>query len=180
MDYEYVATPPQQVFYLPVPPAEPVRSSSGFGFAFVASLVMTLVVAASVGLFFALLGPTEVRGEAIAPPQPYRTLTIEYDFYDDSRYNYSDCSGGDGGYSDVGPGMGLTIRDQSGDIVGSTTLPSSGTPYPGGCGCVWTMTVDVPANVQYLVIGSSRRGEVTYDRDELVRNDWTAGISLGG
>ncbi len=179
MHIEYVASPPPQVVYVPMPPTEPIRTSSGPRPGLVATLVMAAVVAASAGLFVALLGPTVVRGEAIAPPQPYRTLTIEYDFYDDSRYNWADCSGGEGAYSDIRPGMQLTIRDQSGDIVESTALPTDGTPYPGGYGCVWTMTVDVPANVQHLSIGNTRRGEVTYDRDELVRNGWTAGISLG-
>lgn len=41
------------------------------------------------------------------------------------------------------------------------------------------MTVDVPANVQHVVIGSLRRGEVTYSREYLDRNDWTAAINLG-
>jgi hypothetical protein len=179
MDIEYVATPPAPVVPVPVAAAGPAPTGGGRRFGLLAALAMTLVVAASVALFSALMGPTVVDGSATAPPVQYRQLTIEFDLYDDSSRNFSDCSGGDGGYSDIGPGMPITVRNQSGDVVASTFIPSSGEAHPGGYGCVWTMRVEVPMHIQHAVITGGRRGEITYSRSDLIANDWTAFLSMG-
>ncbi|MGY1746753.1 hypothetical protein [Blastococcus sp. SYSU D00695] len=180
MDIEYVATPPpQQLGYARPPAAQPAPSGGARRFGLVVGLVAVLVVGGAIGLFSALMGPTVIDGSATAPPVEYRELTIELDLYDTSSYNYSTCAGGDGGYSDINPGMPFTVRDQTGEVVASTFLPSTGRAHAGGHGCTWSMTVDVPAHIRHVVITGGSRGEITYSRDDLAANDWVAPLSIG-
>src|SRR4051794_21202070 len=51
-------------------------------------------------------------------------LTIEYGLMDFG--GGSDCSGGSGGYGDIGPGMPVTVSDENGQILASTRLPEKG------------------------------------------------------
>jgi hypothetical protein len=104
---------------------------------------------------------------------PGRPLTIKFGLLDAD----SSCSGGSGGYSDIDPGMPVTVRDQDNKIIASTTLPEDG---EGGFGCIWTMRVAVPDDAEQYSIEGGSRGAVTYSRQQLEEDDWTAELVLGG
>ncbi|MCU1614692.1 MAG: putative rane protein [Frankiales bacterium] len=89
----------------------------------------------------------------------------------------SGCSGGAGGYSDIGPGQPVTVKDENGKILASTVLPDTG---GGSFGCVWTMHVVVPDNAQQYGVEMGRRGTVTFSHDKLVADHWKAELSIGG
>ena len=131
----------------------------------------TLIAGAAllVGLLIALLlfltGSTE------------RPLKVQLALFDVD--GSSDCSGGSGGYSDIGPGMPITVRDQDGTLIGSSSLPSDGDDL-GGMGCVWETVVTVPDDAQQYAVEGGSRGAVTYSLDTLENEDnWTAELSLG-
>lgn len=108
------------------------------------------------------------------------SLTIHYGLID-----YEDggnCeTGGTDGYSDVAPGMPVTVRDEKNDVIASTSLPDHGFEHAGvDVGCVWTMKVMVPDDAQQYQIEGGRRGTVTYSHAEVVGDKWTVEITLGG
>lgn len=90
----------------------------------------------------------------------------------------SDCSGGDGGYDDIGPGMPLTVKDQDGKIIGSGTLPDKGEEY-AGVGCEWTLHVMVPDDAQQYAVEGGSRGAVTFSHADLEEAHWEAHLSIG-
>jgi len=104
------------------------------------------------------------------------------------------CSG-DGGYSDFGPGMGITVRDGSGNIIGSgrtEALPPLGEIGEQGsllqlmirladgetssCSVYFSVQV-ADADFYEIELGSS--GELSYSREELDAEDWFISLSLG-
>lgn len=86
--------------------------------------------------------------------------------------------GGSGGYSDIAPGMPLTVRDQDGKLIGSGSLPDKGEDY-APVGCIWTLTVVVPDDAEQYAVEGGHRGEVTYSRDKLEEEDWHVVIGIG-
>jgi hypothetical protein len=104
-----------------------------------------------------------------------RLLTIEYGLLDTD--GGSDCSGGGGGYDDIAPGMPVTVSDEKGTIIASTSLPDEGEEF--GVGCIWTMRVAVPDDAAQYAIEGGRRGTVTYSHQELEGDHWKASISVG-
>lgn len=130
--------------------------------------VGVLVVALAVVLPLTLLGGT-----------PEQTLTIGVGLIDsDSGGNCE--SGGTGGYSDVSPGMPITVEDENHKVLASTSLPDHGYEKAGAdLGCVWKMKVKVPGDRQQYGVTAGRRGTVTFDRSELVGNKWEAVLSMG-
>jgi hypothetical protein len=103
-------------------------------------------------------------------------LTIEYGLMDIG--GDSDCSGGDGGYSDIGPGMPVTVSDETGRILASTTLPEEGEGF-SGVGCIWTMQVVVDGGAEQYSIEGGRRGAVTYSHAELEQKEWKVSVGVG-
>jgi hypothetical protein len=122
-----------------------------------------LVAAVAGALIFTLKGTDD------------RLLTVELSLLDFD--GASDCSGGDGGYSDIGPGMPITVTDEKGTILASTTLPEQG--EVSGFGCVWTMRVPVTDDAAQYSVGGGRRGSVTYSHQELESQHWKVSLSLG-
>jgi hypothetical protein len=99
-------------------------------------------------------------------------VTIKFGLLDSS----SSCSGGDGGYSDIGPGMPLTVRNEDNKIIASTTLPETG---QDGFGCIWTMHVLVPDDAEQYSVEGGSRGAVTYSREQLEKDDWVVELEIG-
>jgi hypothetical protein len=118
----------------------------------------------------ALIGGLLVNLLTGSTPQP---LTIDVGLLDAD----SSCSGGAGGYSDIGPGQPVTVKDENGKILASTVLPDTGSSV---FGCVWTMQVLVPGDAQQYGIEMGRRGTVTFSHDKLVADHWKAELSIGG
>src|SRR4051794_16490416 len=69
---------------------------------------------------------------------PGQALTLKFTLFDVE--DGGNCAtGGSGGYGDLGPGQPVTVKDETGKIVASTTLPDSGEDAGAGMGCTWTM-----------------------------------------
>jgi hypothetical protein len=153
---EVVADSPHAGF---MPPSTPSRPLS----LMIASAV--LIIGLLVALLLFLNGSSE------------RPLKVRLALFDVD--GSSDCSGGSGGYSDVGPGMPITVKDQDGKLIGSSSLPSDGEDL-NGLGCVWETVVMVPDAAQQYAVEGGSRGAVTFSLDKLQNEEnWTAELSLG-
>jgi hypothetical protein len=113
-----------------------------------------------------------------------RPLTVKFGLIDDDTDEPTDCArGGNGGYSDIGPGMPLTVRDQDNRVIAAGSLPSSGevqrvSGYP--VGCIWTLQFMVPAEAEHYTVDSGDRGSMSFSRTELAEQDWTVEVGLSG
>jgi hypothetical protein len=118
---------------------------------------------------------------------------------------WTSCSG-DGGYSDFGRGMNVTIRNGAGEIIGTATtrnltradlgdfdstntddldkystleLSAALAQLREGSRCtVWFETEAAKADFYSVAVG--RRGELTYSAKELADKDWHVELTLGG
>lgn len=108
-----------------------------------------------------------------------RTLTVQFRLadYDTALF---DCEGA-GGYSDIGPGTAVTVRNASGDVVGSSKL-GAGKPSSNGrqaAFCDWTTEVEVATQDDFYVVEIADRGEITMSADDLAADDWAVSVNLG-
>lgn len=122
--------------------------------------------------------------------------------------SWDSCSG-TGGYSDFGPGMNVTVRDGSGEIIGSSrTRAMTEDDYASDASNdsaeadadnddedraspaevaetifdVLGCSVAFEADVStadFYSIEVGRRGEQNYSYDEMVEKDWTMSLTLG-
>lgn len=118
--------------------------------------------------------------------------------------SWNSCSG-DGGYSDFGPGMNVTIRDGAGEIVGTgstrslteaetlgdlddpdSTIPGDADAMQlagtfaktlGYCAVAFETEVN---DAEFYEIEVGRRGSLTYSADELREREYFVELSLGG
>jgi hypothetical protein len=86
------------------------------------------------------------------------------------------CSG-TGGYSDIGDGTDVTVKDGAGKVIGTGRL-STNVEGSQDTGCAYDFTVAVP-DADFYVVAVSHRGELTYSRDEMQQHDWKVGFTLG-
>lgn len=137
------------------------------------------------------------------------TMTGQFTLSDtESISGTAESCRGTGGYSDFGPGMNVTIRNGSGEIVasGNTSSLDAEEQYgsdsdaaeqeePEGdeepmspqeladamfdfLGCTVVFEVDVPTE-DFYAIEVGRRGELSYSRQELEEKDWNVSLTLG-
>jgi len=112
------------------------------------------------------------------------------------------CSG-TGGYGDFGPGMNVTVRDGSGNIVGSGStesfdsddLPAEDADEDnltdfeeaaaqaesfGEAGLACSVKFDVPIkSAEFYEVEIGKRGELSYSDSELKDRDYWISLSLG-
>lgn len=81
----------------------------------------------------------------------------------DSDSALQNCEG-QGGYSDIFPGTSVTIRDEQGKIVGSTSL---GRGESFGDYCLYTIAPTQVSSSNFYTVEVSHRGQVTLEKDEL-------------
>ena len=80
-----------------------------------------------------------------------------------------------GGYDDIKIGTQITVRDQSGTIIGVGELEPIHTEMNK---CEFTFTIAVP-NVTFYTFEMGRRGEITYTKQELEQADWHVDLVIG-
>jgi len=114
--------------------------------------------------------------------------------YDVNSFD-SGCYQGNGGYSDIGDGMSVTLKNSKGEIIeiGSMKLNAQGkivTPdlkfekLDGVCNYNYLFE-GIPTNTEsyVVVIGGGNRGEVVYSKAQLeaasTTGEWEAEMSLG-
>jgi hypothetical protein len=137
----------------------------------------TLVVALAAALTVVLVSPSEE--DAGASADGAYDVGITFVLYNIDTYR-NDCIG-DGGYSDIGPGAQITVRNGSGDILGVGSL-GNGTPTAGApkARCTYQATVDaVPAGEGFYSVEIASRGEITQSEAELKANGHKFELSLG-
>ena len=85
------------------------------------------------------------------------------------------CSG-IGGYSDIGPGTQVTVRDGDGKILATSPL---GVGSQDGMACSFTFALrDVP-EVAFYSFEVGRRGALNFSLEEMKADEWSVGLSLG-
>ncbi|MEU7815278.1 hypothetical protein [Pseudonocardia sp. NPDC049154] len=118
----------------------------------------------------------------VPPPHP-RPIADPYGppaGLDDGYYGYggfssgSVCSG-DGGYSDIHAGTGVTIANAAGAVIATGSLSSGRASSSTTCDFTFTVP-DVPAGEDFYQVEVSHRGTLTYTADELRAG---LGLSLG-
>jgi hypothetical protein len=82
-----------------------------------------------------------------------------------------------GGFDDIATGAQITVRDESGTIIGVGELEPIYLVDQDRC--VFTFTVDVPSATFYTV-EMGRRGSISYSRDELDEANWQLYLSING
>ena len=83
---------------------------------------------------------------------------------------------GNGGYSDIAAGLGVTATNQAGTIIGTSNL------QPGqsqGTKCVFAFTIRQLPDADFYSFEVGSRGELTYSRAEMESFDWQLAFSIG-
>lgn len=134
-----------------------------------------------------------------------QTLTGEFTLSDtDAVTGTAESCRGTGGYSDFGPGMNVTVRKGSGEIVASGNTESlsaeehfateveedseegaeSTSPQEIAetmfdlLGCTVVFEIEVPKE-DFYAIAVGRRGELSYSRQELEELNWNVSLTIG-
>lgn len=91
------------------------------------------------------------------------------------------------GYDDIAAGVPVTVTNQTGEIIGATTLAAGWfneqeTANPGDPpgGCVFPFEVAGLPDATFYSVEVGQRGELTYSLSELEAADWTVWSTLGG
>jgi serine/threonine-protein kinase len=86
---------------------------------------------------------------------------------------------GQGGYSDISPGVPVILTNQDGKILGSSALGSGVADSSAGT-CTYTFTIpDVPEDQSQYAIEVSHRGKVVNSKSDMAANGWKFGLSMG-
>jgi hypothetical protein len=90
---------------------------------------------------------------------------------------------GEGGYSDIRAGAGVTVKDASGSLIGTTTLgPGVAQPWPevapDAVQCVFPYSLSVP-DTAFYTFEVSHRGAISRSRADLAAKGWTMSFYLG-
>jgi len=80
-----------------------------------------------------------------------------------------------GGYEDIKVGAQITVRDQTGTILGIGELEPI---YTDMFKCEFAFTIDVP-DATFYTIEMGRRGELTYSKQDLEQADWHVDSTIG-
>jgi hypothetical protein len=106
------------------------------------------------------------------------TIDIYVDLYDSDAWSEDDvtCVGEDG-YEDIGPGLELEIRDETGEVLGSTALRQGFVLETGRCS-FHAIVRGVP-DAEVYVVSSEERGELRFSAGEMEANDWVVTMSIG-
>ena len=117
--------------------------------------------------------------EEASPSEQVRpTLTGTFTLHDERGWTAGGTCRGGGGYSDILVGMGMTLRDGEGTVLGTSRL-STGTASDDGKACVFEFGFEAVPPADFYAIDAGRRGEQTYSAAELEQQDWTISLGIG-
>ena len=137
-------------------------------------IVGAVVVLALVGLV--ALQPwksSSSKGSGSAAVANTTTVTGEFVLYDSDMYSCSPSTG----YNDIGSSTPVTLKNESGTLIGSTSL---GMGTGSGSTCTWRYSFPgVSTDFTYYTVSVGRRGEITTSHSEMVSNGWKFSTSLG-
>jgi hypothetical protein len=180
--YRVVLPPPklpQQLYQVPLDPEPPKRKRWPLIAALSAAAL--LVAGLCTWLILTNTGPhpdaVATSGGVPSAAEEADTWSVRIEFeLADPDTAYSGCIG-QGGYSDIGPGTPVTLKDETGTIIASNAL-TTGTDV--GIGCQWLIFMeDVPTDREFYVAEIGDRGEISYSRDRLVDESFVMRLYLG-
>lgn len=160
---------------VPPPPVSDSAPRSQAALGCLSALVLAVVI--GLGAFF-------VIGSHGAPtPTPVlHRITGTLELADTSAYGngilaVGGSCWGTGGYSDITAGATVTLTDEAGTILASTSLgEGSGTASL----CTFDFTLEgVPDTAKFYSVQVSRRGQVTNSHADMVADGWTFALTLG-
>ena len=149
--------------------------------------LVALVVAAAGGIGYLTSSQTDsddldgakgaTGGDSTATSIAKGTITGSLTLID-SQTASNGCDG-EGGYSDIGGGMNITLKNETGTILATSTMSPGRRDQSVSCVYDFTFT-NVPRAKFYVVtMGSGRRGDLTYSHEELVAKGNRVTIVLG-
>ncbi len=88
------------------------------------------------------------------------------------------CTGADvaSGFADVGPAAGVTVRDESGDIIATGTVAEGERTIQG---CVLPLRVDDVPEAKFYEVEVGRRGGVRSSRADLEADGFEVHLTIG-
>jgi hypothetical protein len=115
--------------------------------------------------------------------EKHHTVKGEMTLNDYGSFRYDkigDSCSGDGGYSDIDEGATVSVKNQSGTLIGSGRL-GPGTVQGGSTlkWCVFPFEVGGVKDAEFFQVEVSHRGGLSYSKAEMQANDWTVHASLG-
>jgi hypothetical protein len=165
---------PEEVPY-PQAPVETHRPPITLRHPIVAGVGIALVVTLAVGGIYAWLQSGGGKPPFVGPAKT--SVAGEFVLTD------SDTAGagciGQGGYTDITPGVSVILTNQDNKILGSSTLGTGVVDSSAGT-CTYSFTIpDVPEDQSQYAIEVSHRGKVVNSKSELSANGWKFGLSMG-
>lgn len=115
--------------------------------------------------------PAGEQGDGTYLLRGYLTLN------DSDALKTSDVCFGTGGYSDIGTGTQVVVRDGNNNVLGVGDLEFS-QEMTFGSGCTFIFEIEVEEE-RFYQISMSHRGEMIFTFEELQENRWTVFLSLG-
>jgi hypothetical protein len=90
-----------------------------------------------------------------------------------------ECSG-EGGYSDIRPGLQVTVKNGSGSIIGKSSLgPNEYSGENANVVCKYSFKINNVPKADFYQIEVGSRGALSYSFEELRKQDWNVAFSLG-
>ena len=84
----------------------------------------------------------------------------------------------DDGYSDVVEGISVVVKDQSGIVIGASTLMQDDPAFGTDLLCHFVFTVGALPDAPFYVLSIGRREGPTYSASELETMNWNVALSL--
>jgi len=135
--------------------------------------VIALVVVGLAGTAWAVLGRATERTHTIRGEM---TL-MDYDSF--RRMSAGSSCSGDGGYSDMDEGATVSVKNQSGTLIGSGHLGAGKIEGDVLKACVFPFEVKGVKDAQFFQVEVGRRGGLSYSKADMEQKDWTVSASLG-
>lgn len=94
----------------------------------------------------------------------------------DTDVEFDGICSGDGGYSDLQIGLGATVKDGAGKILATGAVGAS---HGTGSTCVLAFVIEDVPKTDFYIVEVGHRGELTYNYDEMVGNNWELELTIG-
>jgi len=121
-------------------------------------------------------------GDAGATPVAH-TITGTFTLEQTDKYVTKTATGcaGNNGYDDIADGLGVTVKNESGTILGTGSLVSQALPTTIlSTKCVLTFSVSgVPDTATFYTVTVGKRGDTTSSHAEMAASGWAVALTLG-
>jgi hypothetical protein len=134
--------------------------------------VVIFVAVVAAGAFLALAG----SGAFVPHHTVAGTFTLTDTDTDPSITTIANGCEGTGGYSDIRPGAGVTLKDGDGKVLATSFLDSgSGTANS----CSFTFSLANVPEAPFYTVEISHRGQLSYSLSDMKAQDWSLSLTLG-